>query len=93
MRVLIVWCIVGAFVGALIGARKNQTLSGLIWGGLLGFVGWIIVLVLPSRLPKCPSCGGDLPANKVSICKHCRSEVPASLWRGSEPVPPRLRRK
>ncbi len=75
------WLIVGAGVGGLIGATRNNVGSGVVWGALLGPIGWIIVFCLDNR-PKCKECRE--PINQgATRCSHCgfdnsarRSEVP-----------------
>jgi hypothetical protein len=46
---IIVWLIVWIFIGCLVGAAKDQLLSGLIWSLLLGPLGVLIVVCLPNR--------------------------------------------
>jgi hypothetical protein len=69
-----IW-IASALIGGLIGNRKKQVASGVIWGLLLGPLGWVVVLLLPSRGPRCSECGGVLPSSKVAKCMHCGSDV------------------
>ncbi|MGE0549889.1 MAG: hypothetical protein AB7O24_17325 [Kofleriaceae bacterium] len=38
--------IIGALVGWLIGRNKGLGAIGIVLGGLLGFIGWIIVAVM-----------------------------------------------
>src|ERR1017187_3636130 len=77
------WIIVGALVGGVIGASRNNVGSGVVWGTLLGPIGWILVLFLDNR-SKCPECRGSLPEN-AHRCQHCRYELGApkpNLQRG-----------
>lgn len=70
------WLIIGAVVGGAIGASRNNLGSGVIWGMLLGPIGWILVLFLDAR-PKCPECRGPLPKG-ARRCQHCGSEFSSS---------------
>src|ERR1017187_5557719 len=77
------WIIVGALVGGVIGASRNNVGSGVVWGTLLGPIGWILVLFLDNR-SKCPECRGSLPEN-AHRCQHCGYELGApkpNLQRG-----------
>lgn len=61
--------IVGAAVGAAIGSTRNNVGGGLFLGGLLGPIGWILVLFLDNR-PKCPACKAPLNVGAIR-CFHC----------------------
>lgn len=63
-------------IGGLIGARRKQVVSGVVWGALLGPVGWIIVFLLPHRGARCPACGGVLGKDGATKCMHCASDLP-----------------
>jgi hypothetical protein len=63
------WIVVGAVVGGIIGASRNNAGSGVVWGALLGPVGWILVLFLDERA-KCPACHGPL-ADGALRCQNC----------------------
>ena len=69
------WLGFSAAVGALIGRRKRQAVSGFVWGFVLGPLGWIVALLLPSRLPRCRMCGGELPDESVVKCRHCGGDI------------------
>lgn len=57
-------------VGALIGWIKGRWLAGLVWGLVLGPIGWLVVALLPSGMQECPECGRrNQPGAKV--CRHC----------------------
>jgi predicted amidophosphoribosyltransferase len=78
MGELLLWPIIGGIIGAGIGQEKKQWASGLLWGALLGPIGWIIVYFLPHRGPKCPECLAPVdPAARK--CRHCGSEMSAAL--------------
>jgi len=69
---IVFWIIVGAAVGGVIGASRNNVGSGVIWGALLGPIGWILVLFMDER-DKCPECQGRL-ADGALRCQHCGFE-------------------
>jgi hypothetical protein len=46
---LLLWLVVWGFIGYLVGKRKNQVASGIVWPALLGPVGVLVVLALPVR--------------------------------------------
>ena|ERR1700678_2067315 len=73
MGELLLWAIIGGFIGAGLGREKNQSASGLVWGALLGPIGWIIVYFLPHRGPKCPECLAPI-APDARKCRHCGSQ-------------------
>ncbi len=79
---LLLWIIVGAAVGGVIGASRNNVGSGVVWGALLGPIGWILVLFLDGRA-KCPACGGRR-ADGARRCQHCGFELGSS---GAVPHP------
>ena len=71
MEILILfWLFIGALVGGMIGVRKNRAAEGLYWGAFLGCIGWIIIALLPSNLPQCPECLGNVPYG-ATRCMHC----------------------
>jgi hypothetical protein len=71
-------------IGGLIGARRKQVVSGVVWGALLGPVGWIIVVLLPHRGARCPACGGVLGKDGATKCMHCATDLPRPVV--SEPA-------
>lgn len=79
---------VGLVVGAVIGTAKHRAVTGAIWGGLLGPVGWLIVAIGPDaaqrRAKRCPHCLGLLPVQQ-SQCAHCNRRV---VWVRGEPRKP-----
>ena len=79
---IFIWLIIGAVVGGLIGATRNNVGSGIVWGALLGPIGWIIVLCLDNR-PKCPEC--KEPVNEgATRCPHCGFDASGTK---SKPLP------
>ena len=75
----IVFTVVCAAVGALIGKYKNAIVRDAILGAALGPIGWIISLFLPTAKPKpvCPACKRPVAAGDVH-CRHCGAAL-ASL--------------
>jgi hypothetical protein len=74
------WFLIAGGIGAAIGARKNRTAFGLLVGAIVGPLGWLVVLVMPSNFPKCPACKGDVIAGATK-CKNCGSDLPAATVR------------
>lgn len=66
------WLLVGAAVGGVIGGTRNNVGSGIVWGALLGPIGWILVLFMDARA-KCPECRGPIPDGAIR-CQHCGAE-------------------
>jgi hypothetical protein len=75
----IVFTVVCAAVGALIGKYKNAVMRDAILGASLGPIGWIISLCMPVAKPKpvCPSCKLAIDAGDRH-CRHCGAALPAS---------------
>ncbi|MBS0570135.1 MAG: hypothetical protein JSS28_05980 [Proteobacteria bacterium] len=68
----IVFTVVCAVVGALIGRYKNAVVRDAVLGAALGPIGWIISLLLPAQRPKpaCPKCRRIVDAGDAH-CRHC----------------------
>jgi hypothetical protein len=73
--VAVLWAVVMGGIGAAIGARKARTGFGFVLGALVGPIGWLIVLIMPSNQPKCPACKGDV-IKGATKCKNCGSDLP-----------------
>lgn len=66
----LLFTLVCAIVGALIGWSKGRWVSGLVWGAALGPIGWLVTALSKSNLPECPECGKrNRPDAKV--CHYC----------------------
>lgn len=85
---LIVGVFVNAGVGLILGASKDRTLNGLLWGLLFGPLGWIIILLLPEHhARKCPHCLAGIP-KKAAKCRHCGSDLREEAPAGEDEWPP-----
>lgn len=59
-----------ALIGALLGVAKGRWLAGLVWGAVLGPIGWIVIVLSKTGFAECPECSrGNMPNAKV--CRHC----------------------
>ncbi|MBU6198956.1 MAG: hypothetical protein KGI64_06290 [Xanthomonadaceae bacterium] len=72
----IVFTVVCAAVGALIGKYKNAVARDALLGAALGPIGWIISLLLPAHkpAPKCAACGKTVDAGDKH-CRHCGARL------------------
>jgi len=57
---LVVGCIITGAIGAYVGRTKGRQTEGMLFGILLGPLGWIIVLLMPENKSSHPS---GLPAD------------------------------
>ena len=83
--VLFIWLIMG-LIGYAIGNGKGRGTAGFFLGLFLGFIGWIIVLLLSpaqntiqvAQQPKlthvCPYCRSSIDP-RASICAVCKKEI------------------
>jgi hypothetical protein len=67
------WVVVCGAIGSVIGSSRNNPISGLVWGAILGPIGWILVIFLDERA-KCPECQGAIPEG-AKRCQHCGHEL------------------
>lgn len=72
----IFWAIICGTIGGLIGASRNNTGSGVLFGVLLGPIGWVLTLFIDKR-SKCPACQSPVP-DKAMRCGQCGFEFRAS---------------
>ena len=72
---LLIGALVWAAVGALVADHKGRQVSvGIIYGVLLGWIGVVILALLPSNFTRCPYCGGKV--RKVAVvCPCCRHRL------------------
>ncbi|MDP3720325.1 MAG: zinc ribbon domain-containing protein [Acidobacteriota bacterium] len=69
----LLWVVVFALVGAAIGQKRGRALAGFFLGGLIGPLGWLVLLLGPDysgQFRKCPYCAESVKTEAV-ICKHC----------------------
>lgn len=77
--IVILW-IVPVFVGHAIGKSKGR--AGLLYGLFLGWLGVIIVAILPpvrssATHRECPHCKETMRID-ATVCPHCQRDVTAS---------------
>lgn len=71
-----------AVIGALLGLAKGRWLAGLVWGAVLGPIGWLVIVLSKSGLVECPDCGrGNGPDAKV--CRQCGVNLRAASTRST----------
>jgi hypothetical protein len=63
---------IGGAIGGIIGSSRNNVVGGIIFGALLGPIGWILTLFLDNRI-KCPDCKLPVP-DGAQRCGHCGHE-------------------
>ena len=94
--VAVVWVVVPTLVGLQIGAEKGR--QGWAWGLFLGWLGVLIVAVLPpspeheraaaiqaaALYRQCPHCKEQMRRD-ATVCPHCRGVSPADTKRGELP--------
>jgi hypothetical protein len=67
--IVLVWVIAPAVVGFRMGERKNLPI-GLALGVLLGWIGILILALLPYRGRRCSACAEPV-RDAATICRHC----------------------
>lgn len=65
---------INVLVGWLIGKSKQREGAGILYGLLLGPLGWIVMILFPSAGMKCPHCGG-IAKKGCSVCCHCGRDL------------------
>ena len=74
LLILLLWSLIGGFIGYSVGNFKGRSGAGFFWGFFLGPLGWFIVTLGPNMKPKCPQCGGVI-VKGAKKCKNCGSEL------------------
>lgn len=65
------WAVIGCLIGRGIGRTfRNQPFVGGVLGFLFGAIGWLLIIGIEDKRPKCPECGG-LIVNGMRRCKSC----------------------
>ena len=72
---LIAITLVGVVGGGLIGWWRGTFWRDVMLGAALGPIGWIVSLVLPSRVRTCLACGHRNAARQVT-CTRCGDVLP-----------------
>lgn len=67
-------CLLGGFIGWLLGARINEPVGGFLLGAFLGIFGWIIILIIGACGPKCPQCKATL-VRGAKKCRYCQTDL------------------
>lgn len=66
------------FIGHSFGSKRKRADAGLMLGLLFGPIGWIMLLALEDKRPKCPECKGTI-IEGATRCKNCGSYLPAKV--------------
>lgn len=72
---VLLWLVFFGGAGIALGQLRGRPEEGAVLGGLLGPVGWVIVILLPDLRRKCPACKGAV-AEGASACRNCGRELP-----------------
>ena len=65
---------INALIGWAIGKAKQREGAGILYGLLLGPLGWIVLMLFPSAGQKCPHCGG-MAKKGAMVCCHCGRDL------------------
>jgi hypothetical protein len=60
LTALILWCVIWGLVGYIVGKPRNRANEGVIWGGLLGLIGVLVILAMDPRDPRASDQHGFL---------------------------------
>jgi predicted amidophosphoribosyltransferase len=70
LGVLCVSAVIGGLIAYLLNGRVG---AGLLWGFLLGPLGWLIVFFLEDRRKRCPACRSIVDA-LATVCPRCKAK-------------------
>ena len=73
MPEIVVFWVVCAILGAIIGGRKDASGAGFLLGLIFGPLGVIAAFAMDSR-SSCPHCGGRLNG-RPQVCQHCQRSI------------------
>lgn len=71
---LISWILINSLIGGAIGQSKKRVGAGVLFGLLLGPIGWLLIAAGPNMGPKCPECGGTV-VEGAKKCKNCGANL------------------
>lgn len=71
---ILIWIVVGSFVGYLCGKARGREGEGVAIGLVLGPLGWLIMLCAKDKRERCAECGGVI-IHGARKCCHCGSEI------------------
>jgi len=77
MSGLILFWLVCAVAGGIIGDRKGSAVSGFFLGALLGPLGLLVIAVAKGDRNPCPFCR-ELVQSGAVVCPHCQRDLPKS---------------
>lgn len=77
VALLVFWILLPAYLGKHLGAQRSIGATvGFVLGLLLGWIGFVIVLIYPYQgSRKCPYCA-ELVKPDARVCKHCGHDLP-----------------
>ena len=86
---IVLWWIFCAIIGGAIGMAKDRVVSGVIWGGLLGPIGIIVVLCLPNLKKQKEEEAATKQQLTLQLQRqHAQLETYNQVRRSSRPPPP-----
>jgi hypothetical protein len=90
--VLVVWVLLPAYLASYLGGKRSiGSFAGFVLGLLLGWLGFVIVLIFPYQGPtkKCPYCA-ERVKTEARVCKHCGRDFAAGPGAGRQRSSARL---
>tara|TARA_B110000503_G_scaffold131661_1_gene206622 strand:+ start:394 stop:894 length:501 start_codon:yes stop_codon:yes gene_type:complete len=76
-QLIFVWLIASSIsgaIGAIIGARIDKAQAGFWWGFFLGFIGWIILLLMPREVGSAPQTADRSDLGKLTFVDFKKSQ-------------------
>jgi hypothetical protein len=84
VAVILLWLLATCPIGYWIGKSRGRANQGVLFGLLLGPIGWIGTFLLFQAGRKCPECKRVAPTG-VHRCKHCGASFLRSVAMASDP--------